>query len=153
MASTIKSRNPAGKSESCISADDLADMIKAIEKAFGYGKNTGSISPRDFIVEVVPLFRQSILEGRIEELKRAAQVYRPRVEIRSVDTQLMEMQKSAAEAILQAPEWLPAIQVGKLAERSASNPAALANRWKKEGKLFSISWKGKTGILAMPSTM
>ena len=55
----------------------------------------------------------------------------------------MEMQKNAAETLLQGAEWLPAIQVGKLAERYASNPAALANRWKKGGKLFSISWKGK----------
>ena len=148
MATTSKSRgfmdkSERDKSESGISDDDYANMIRAIEKAFGCGKTAHSISPRDFVVEVVPLFRQSIQDGRIEELKRAAKVYRPRVEIRSVDTQLMEMQKNAAEAILQGSEWLPAIQVGKLAERSASNPAALANRWKREGKLFTISWKGK----------
>lgn len=145
MATPIKSRNvKGGKSRNGITADDFADMIQAIEEAFGSGKGEGcSISPREFVREVVPLFCQSIHDGRIEELKRAAAVYRPCVEIRSVDTRLMEMQKSAAEAILLGTEWLPAIQVGRLAERSASNPAALANRWKKEGKLFSISWKGK----------
>jgi len=140
MTASIKSDNiKSDKFQSSIPADDFDDMIKAIEKAFG----PGTREARDFVREVVPLFCQSIHNGRIDELKRAAAVYRPRVEIRSVDTQLMEMQKNAAEAILQGAEWLPAIQVGKLAERSASNPAALANRWKKEGKLFSISWKGK----------
>lgn len=145
MVSPTKSRDLIDKPKpgSGVSGDDYADMIKTIEKVFGAGKMAHSLSARDFVMEVVPLFRQSIHDGRIEELKRAAKVYRPRVEIRSVDTQLMEMQKNAAEAILQGSEWLSAIQVGELAQRSASNPAALANRWKKESKLFSISWRGK----------
>jgi hypothetical protein len=145
MAAAIKPENPKeGKHESDLSIEDVSNMIHAIEEAFGSGKGEAcSISPREFVREVVPLFWQSIHDGRIEELKRAAAVYPPCVEIRSVDTRLMEMQKNAAEVILQGTEWLPAIQVGRLAERSGSNPAALANRWKKEGKLFSISWKGK----------
>ncbi|MDN5753223.1 MAG: hypothetical protein L0H15_08065 [Nitrosospira sp.] len=145
MVSPAKSRDLIDKPKpgSGVSGDDYADMIKTIEKMFDSGQMAHSISVRDFVMEVVPLFRQSIHDGRIEELKRAAKVYRPSVEIRSVDTQLMEMQKNAAEAILQGSEWLSAIQVGELAQRSASNPAALANRWKKEGKLFSISWRGK----------
>lgn len=146
MVSPTKSRHSrtlADKPGNGISGNEYADMIKAVAEVFGSGKTAHSISPHDFVMEVVPLFRQSIHDGRIEELRRAAKVYRPRVEIRSVDTQLMEMQKNAAEAILQGSEWLSAIQVGQLAQRSASNPAALANRWKKEGKLFSISWKGK----------
>jgi hypothetical protein len=121
----------------------LDALVTSFEHTLGCEQISATWPIRDVVSEIVPLFVASIQTGRIEELRRAAQVYRPQVEIRLVDTQLMEMQKTAAESILRGAEWLTALQVGALAGRSASNPAALANRWKREGKLFSISWNGK----------
>lgn len=122
----------------------LAEQVVAsYQQLYPQSRANSQVLLHDFITQVVPVFLESLQQGRIDELKRAAQVYRPQVGIRIADTQLLEMQKNAAEAVLHGSEWLSALQVGELAGRSASNPAALANRWKREGKLFSISWNGK----------
>jgi hypothetical protein len=52
------------------------------------------------------------------------------------------MQKNAAEAILGGTEWLIAADIARLTKRSKSNPNALANRWKNEGKVFAIRYEG-----------
>lgn len=116
-------------------------MVANYQTASPHAYNLAAMT--DFATQVMPLFLESMENDRIEALKRAAQVYRPQVAIRMVDTQLLEMQRSAAEAILQGAEWLNATQVGELAGRSASNPGALASRWKREGKLFCINWNGR----------
>jgi hypothetical protein len=54
----------------------------------------------------------------------------------------LEMQKNAAEAILGGTEWLIAADIARLTKRSKSNPNALANRWKNEGKVFAIRYEG-----------
>ncbi len=121
----------------------VEQLVASYQQVYPQTRSNSLVSIHDFITQVAPLFFESMQQGRIDELKRAAQVYRPQVDIRIADTQLLEMQKNAAEAVLRGSEWLSALQVGELAGRSASNPAALANRWKREGKLFSISWNGK----------
>ena len=37
---------------------------------------------------------------------------------------------------------LKSAEVGRLVNSNASNTASLANRWKKEGKVFAINWSG-----------
>ncbi len=40
-------------------------------------------------------------------------------------------------------KWLSAAQIAKEGGYSKSNPAAPANRWKKEGKAFAVNFKGQ----------
>ena len=93
--------------------------------------------------ELVPVVLDAVRAHKREQARRIALAYAPQVEIRRPDFKLLEMQKSTAEAILQGSEWLTAEEVGRLADRSPSNPAALANRWKRERKVFALNWKGK----------
>ena len=53
------------------------------------------------------------------------------------------MRRAALEGVLTDNEWLTAADIGRLGGYSESNPAAPANRWKKEGKLFAIRHQNK----------
>jgi hypothetical protein len=95
------------------------------------------------MTELAPLVLGALRERKRDQARRLARSFAPEVGIRHADLKLLEMQKSALESILQGSEWLTAEEIGRLAGRSPSNPAALASRWKREGKLFAVHWKGK----------
>lgn len=49
---------------------------------------------------------------------------------------------SARQALLEETGALSSAEVAALAGSKASNKAALANRWKQEGRIFSVTWLG-----------
>lgn len=92
--------------------------------------------------QMLPLFIENSVKGQEAALQRAAQAYQPQPQLRPVDLELLEMQKNAAESILSGTRWLTAAEVAEESGRSQSNPHALANRWKKEGRVFAIKYQG-----------
>ncbi len=54
-----------------------------------------------------------------------------------------KMRGDAIRHLLTSGKWLTATEIGSLGNYSGSNPAAPANRWKKEGKVFAVTHKGK----------
>lgn len=92
--------------------------------------------------QMLPLFIENSVRGQEAALQRAAQAYQPQPQLRPVDLELLEMQKNAAESILSGTHWLTAAEVAEESGRSRSNPYALANRWKKEGRVFAIKYQG-----------
>ncbi|MFM9968564.1 MAG: hypothetical protein ACKVQK_09225 [Burkholderiales bacterium] len=95
------------------------------------------------LASMVPDVLDAVRARLGDQARRVALAYAPEVEIRRPNFKMLEMQKTAAEAVLQGSEWMTAEEVGRLAKRSPSNRAALANRWKREGKVFAVNWKGK----------
>lgn len=91
---------------------------------------------------MLPMFVSHTIGGQEDALRRAALAYQPQTQLRPVDLELLEMQKNAAEAILSGTRWMTAAEVSQEANRSKSNPHALANRWKKEGRVFAIKYQG-----------
>jgi hypothetical protein len=55
-----------------------------------------------------------------------------------------DLERKAIEAVLSGTEWLTAQEVGQRQNPDATNPHAVASRWKKEGKVFFIEHKGVT---------
>jgi hypothetical protein len=55
-----------------------------------------------------------------------------------------EMEAKAVAAVLDGAPWLTAQTVGKQQNPDATNLYAVASRWKKEGKVFSIERAGQT---------
>jgi hypothetical protein len=97
----------------------------------------------DAWARMLPLVRESVSRGHESALQRAALVYQPQAAIGMADIALLEMQKKASESVLLGTGWLSAADIGRSSERSASNPGALANRWKTERKVFALNWKGR----------
>jgi len=60
-----------------------------------------------------------------------------------LDIRSAQKQAKALEAVLENSEWLTAEEIGERGEFSPSNPAAAAIRWKLEGKIFAVPYKGK----------
>lgn len=54
------------------------------------------------------------------------------------------LEAAAIKAVLDGAEWLTAHEVGIRQNAQAANPHAVASRWQKEGKIFSIDRAGQT---------
>lgn len=93
-------------------------------------------------LDMLPLIVERMASGKEEALQRAAQAYRPQAEFGIADLDRLEMQKKASESIIRGTSWLRAADIGNFGNRSPSNPGALANRWKKEKKVFALKYEG-----------
>ena len=92
--------------------------------------------------KMLPFFIRNSIKGKEAAIQRAVLAYQPQPQLRPVDLELLEMQKNAAESILAGTRWMTAAEVAEESGRSRSNPHALANRWKKEGRVFAIKYQG-----------
>lgn len=122
----------------CLQKVRLQLEVPGLERHFGVDINK---AVADW-AKMLPLFIENSFMAHQGALQRAAQAYQPQTQLRPVDLELLEMQKNAAEAILSGTRWMTAAEVSQEANRSKSNPHALANRWKKEGRVFAIKYQG-----------
>ncbi len=53
------------------------------------------------------------------------------------------MRANSIRHLIEQGNWLTAAQIAEKGGYSKSNPAAPANRWKKEGKAFAVNFKGQ----------
>lgn len=107
---------------------DASAVIRLVEGRGGYSVEV--ISSRD------PLVRYRIESSRlIESMMPAAVPSAPAV---------LQARRNALarEALFREFGVLTSAEVADLAGSKASNKAALANRWKQEGKIFSVSHQG-----------
>ena len=98
---------------------------------------------REALEQLAPIVVDALRRQRREELRKVAEVLAPRVAIRRVNLKEANMRRAALEGLLTGDEWLTAADIGRLGGYSESNPAAPANRWKKERKIFAIRHQGK----------
>jgi hypothetical protein len=63
------------------------------------------------------------------------------VKLRTLDILRAQKQAKVLEAVLENSEWLTAVEIGECGKFSPSNPAAPANRWKLEGRIFAIPYQ------------
>ncbi|WP_321935386.1 hypothetical protein [Paraburkholderia sp. J8-2] len=64
--------------------------------------------------------------------------------VKLVSPSRAEMEAKAVQAVLSGTDWETAAIVGTRANPRAANANAVASRWKKEGKVFSIERAGLT---------
>ena len=53
------------------------------------------------------------------------------------------MRADTVRHLIEKGKWLTAAEIAKKGDYSKSNPAAPANRWKKEGKVYAVTFKGQ----------
>ena len=95
------------------------------------------------LAELIPLVIARVKEKRQTDFRSLLDVLLRGVKLRTLDIRSAQKQAKALEAVLKNCEWLTAEEIGERGEFSPSNPAALANRWKLEGKIFAVPYQGK----------
>jgi hypothetical protein len=93
--------------------------------------------------EITPLVASQVERKRRDYLHRLVDALTSGVVPREVDLRQAKMQAQAIQAVLQGAQWLTAAEIGRLGGFSRSNPAAPANRWKNEGKIFAVEHDGQ----------
>ena len=93
--------------------------------------------------EMAPLVANQIERKRHDNVRRVIDALTEGVAPRQVDLRQARMQANAIQVVLKGAEWLTAAEIGKLGGFSQSNPAAPANRWKNEGKIFAVEHGGQ----------
>ena len=95
------------------------------------------------LAELIPLVIARVKEKRQTDFRSLLDVLLRGVKLRTLDIRSAQNQAKALEAVLENCEWLTAEEIGEWGEFSPSNPAALANRRKLEGKIFAVPYQGK----------
>lgn len=94
------------------------------------------------LAKLAPLVAARVKDKQHTDFRLLVDAFMRGVELRPLDIRRAELQARALQAVLEGAEWLTAEQIGELGKFSASNPAARANRWKQDGKLFAIQHDG-----------
>jgi hypothetical protein len=113
------------------------------EAQFAYGDGWEGVAEADVQALARLLLKTSV--ARKERVEALIEAMLPRVEIPSPVAVLQARRNAEArEAMIQEFGVLSSTGVAELAGSQAKNRAALANRWKQEGRLFSVQHHGAT---------
>jgi hypothetical protein len=91
------------------------------------------------ITEFVP---QLVRQRQHEAVEKIVNALLPEVTIPEAALAQARMMVDAKTTILNSGDLVPAGEIAKLAGYSANNPSAQPNRWKREGAIFAIHYKG-----------
>jgi len=92
-------------------------LMSVLEENFGKVQEDQVRRIGAFLTESIEVPQTAILEGR--------------------------MRANAIRQVIEGGTWLTALQIAAEGGFSPSNPAEPASRWKREGKIFSIPFKGQ----------
>lgn len=90
----------------------------------------------------------TIMDGRVAEswevqARRIAELLTENVEVPQTAVLEGRMRAEGLRHLIEEGQWLTASQIAEQGGYSRSNPAEPASRWKREGKIFAISFKGQ----------
>lgn len=88
-----------------------------------------------FVVASTAARQDAVMRGVVEAIVAATP-------IRELDAQRAALEQKAVAALFAGTPWLTAEQIGRLRDPKARNPHSAANRWRSEGKIFSVTRSG-----------
>jgi len=95
----------------------LGLLLSALDERFAQAREDQVRRIVDFLTEGVEVSQAAMIEGK--------------------------MRADAIRHLIEEGSWLNAGQIAELGGYSRSNPAEPANRWKREGRIFAVSFKGQ----------
>lgn len=134
----------------------LSGPASRIAKALGGGKDAHvlaiEIKPEQRHLEgslfrAIDLLASMISSGttKLQEdrIRRLGEFLIEEVELPPAAVAEAGMRADTVRHLIEHGKWLTAAQIAQTGGYSKSNPAAPANRWKKEGKAFAVNFKGQ----------
>jgi hypothetical protein len=125
-------------------SSDAADPMVSVRFTL-IGSDSVQIDPDGFqnrLSELAPTLASMVQDAEIERAKRIIAAYAPEVRITPLEDELWSAQRRAGQAILTGTTWMTADEIGRKIGGSTKNPGMKPNRWKSEGRLFAVPWKG-----------
>ena len=132
----------------------LSGPLSLITKAMGGDKNVLAIELKPgqrhlegSLVQAIDLLASMIEEKTTklneERIRRLGEFLIEDVKLPENALAEASMRADTVRHLIENGKWLTAAQIAKKGGYSKSNPAAPANRWKKEGKAFAVTFKGQ----------
>ena len=132
----------------------MSGPLSLVAKAFGADKSVLAIELKpgqrhleaslfkaiDMLASMIDTKTAKLRKERIERL---GELLIEDIELPATDIIEAGMRADTIQRLIEHGEWLTAAQIAKKGRYSASNPAAPANRWKKEGKAFAVTLRGQ----------
>jgi hypothetical protein len=91
---------------------------------------------------ITEFFPQLVRQRQHEAVEKIVNALLPEVSISEAALAQARMMVEAKTTILNSGDLVPAGEIAKLAGYSINNPSAQPNRWKREGAIFAIQYKG-----------
>jgi hypothetical protein len=91
---------------------------------------------------ITEFFPQLVRQRQHEAVEKIVNALLPEVTIPEAALAQARMMVDGKTTILNSGDLVPAAEIAKLAGYSANNPSAQPNRWKREGAIFAIHYKG-----------
>ena len=91
---------------------------------------------------ITEFFPQLLRQHQNDAVEKIINALLPEVAIPDAVLAQARMTVDAKSTILNSGDLVPAGEIAKLAGYSANNPSAQPNRWKREGAIFAIHYKG-----------
>ncbi len=139
----------------------LSGPASRIAKALGGGKDAHvlaiEIKPEQRHLEgslfrAIDLLASMISSGTTkrqeERIRRLGEFLIEEVDLPPTAIMEATMRADTVRHLIEHGKWLTAAQIAQKGGYSKSNPAAPANRWKKEGKAFAVNFKGQDLFVA-----
>jgi hypothetical protein len=115
---------------------------RALAIAFGGPDDEQLEMLEDLVRQVAEFFPQLVRQRQNQALEKIVNALLPEVAIPDVALAQARMMVDAKTTILKSGDLVTASDIAKLAGYSANNPSAQPNRWKREGAIFAIHYKG-----------
>jgi hypothetical protein len=96
----------------------------------------------DVVRKVAEFLPHIVRQRQKESLEKIVGALLPEIVIPSAALIQARMMMDAKSKILQAGDFVSAIEIAKLAGYSEKNPRAQPNNWKKDGTIFAIQYRG-----------
>jgi len=113
---------------------------RAVAITFADGEQSAAFE--DVVRKVAELLPHMVRERKKEKLERIVGALLPEIAIPSAALASARMLLQARSKILESGDFVPAVEIAKLAGYSVKNPSAQPNKWKKDGAIFAIQYKG-----------
>ncbi len=91
---------------------------------------------------LVRMMKDRFTEVQEDQLRRMGDLLLENVEMPETTVIESEMRAHTIRHLIEDGVWLSATQIAEQGGYSRSNPAEPANRWKREGKVFAVTFKG-----------
>jgi len=132
----------------------ISGPLSLITKAIGGDKTVLAIELKpeqrhleEHIFQAIDLLATMIEEkfGKLtkEKVRRLGEFLIEEVKLPETAITEAVMRSGTVRHLIENGRWLTAAQIAKKGGYSKSNPSAPANRWKKEGKAFAVTFKGQ----------
>ncbi|MFT3968399.1 MAG: hypothetical protein QM690_21225 [Sphingobium sp.] len=119
-----------------------ADGDQIVALKLEHGSKGAALALAEAVRLIAPMIVRKLADRESATLEKLVDALVPSVPLPEHLLAEARMNAEARKAVLESAEWLNAAQLSKVAGFSGQNPSAQPNKWKREGRIFTIRRSG-----------